>query len=140
MIKGSCLCGAVLRLIDPLTASQREILSLHELPQIRGYRLRGVGLGANESDRHCAARAECDQIQFRRRLQVCLCTVCEVLLFGMNRRVGPSIRGIPLGAIDEGAVANPEMHVWTKSRQYRGDTFPMICRNMKRTQSPVRPA
>jgi hypothetical protein len=28
----------------------------------------------------------------------------------------PQFRGIPLGVIDEGSVAKPAMHVWTKSK------------------------
>jgi hypothetical protein len=28
----------------------------------------------------------------------------------------PQYRGIPLGAIDDGSVPTPEMHVWTKSK------------------------
>jgi hypothetical protein len=28
----------------------------------------------------------------------------------------PNFRGIPLGAIDDGSVPEPEMHVWTSSK------------------------
>jgi hypothetical protein len=33
----------------------------------------------------------------------------------------PQFRGIPLGAIDEGQVARPQMHVWTKSQASWGN-------------------
>jgi hypothetical protein len=43
------------------------------------------------------------------------CTMCGSPLWYEPAAL-PLFRGVPLGAIDDGAIAKPEAHVWTKSK------------------------
>lgn len=112
MIKGSCLCGAVSFEIQG---------SLHNTRYCHCTNCRkfsGAGYaawGLAQTSQLAIAPPSPNVTKFNsgggHRV---FCAACGSPLW-YEPAGRPQYRGIPLGAIDEGTVAQPEMHVWTKS-------------------------
>jgi hypothetical protein len=113
MIKGSCLCGAVSWEIQgPLYRAR--YCHCTNCRKFAGTDYAAWALA--ETSQLTIAPLEPNVTKFNSGggLRV-FCSACgSPLWYEPTDR--PKVRGIPLGAIDEGAVAKPEMHVWTQSK------------------------
>jgi hypothetical protein len=113
MIKGSCLSGAVsFEIQEPL----RSVRYCHctNCRKFSGMAYAAWGLAETSQLAITPSVPNVTKFNSGGGHRV-FCAACGSPLW--YEPVGrPQFRGIPLGAIDEGGVAKPEMHVWTKSK------------------------
>lgn len=112
MLKGSCLCGGVAYEIDGPIRSPRfcHCLNCRKFSGTAGaawgvvsaddFRLIHSHSGVTKYDSGGGLRA--------------FCSACGSPVW-YEPAGQPRFRGVPLGAMDDGEVPAPEMHVWTKS-------------------------
>lgn len=113
MLKGSCLCGAVSFEIHGNLRSARYCHCAN-CRKFSGSDQAAWGLA--ETDQFAVTPQQPNVTKFNSGggLRV-FCSACGSPLWYEPAGL-PQYRGIPLGAIDEGTVAKPAMHVWTKSK------------------------
>ncbi len=113
MIKGGCLCGAVSFEIQGSLHSARYCHCTN-CRKFSGTAYAAWGLA--ETDQLAISPSAPNVTKFNSGggLRV-FCAACgSPLWYEPDGR--PQYRGIPLGAIDDGEVAKPTMHVWTQSQ------------------------
>jgi len=112
-VKGSCLCGRVSYEIDGAIHNARYC-HCSNCRKFSGTAYAAWGLARVDEFRVTSAANDVTTYDSGGGLRV-FCTTCgSPLWFEPNGL--PQFRGIPLGAIDDGTVAPPTMHVWTKSK------------------------
>jgi hypothetical protein len=113
MIKGSCLCGAVsFEIQGPLNTAR--YCHCANCRKFSGTGDAAWALAQTSQITIAPAVPAVTKFNSGGGLRV-FCAVCGSPLW--YEPAGRSqFRGIPLGAIDAGEVAQPEMHVWTKSK------------------------
>jgi hypothetical protein len=113
MIKGSCLCGAVaFEIQGPL--HRGRYCHCTNCRKFAGTDYAAWALAETSQLRIAPLAPHVTKFNSGGGLRV-FCSSCGSPLW-YEPKGRPEVRGIPLGAIDEGAVAMPEMHVWTKSK------------------------
>lgn len=113
MIKGSCLCGAV---SFEIHGSLRSVRYCHcmNCRKFSGTAYAAWGLAETSQLTVTPSAPNVSKFNSGGGHRV-FCAACgSPLWYEPTGR--PQLRGIPLGAIDEGSVPKPEMHVWTKSK------------------------
>jgi hypothetical protein len=113
MIKGRCLCGAVSIEIQGSLHSARYCHCTN-CRKFSGTGYAAWGLVSTSQLAIAPTAPNVTKFNSGGGLRV-FCTACGSPLWYEPAGL-PQFRGIPLGAIDEGDVAPPEMHVWTKSK------------------------
>ena len=113
MIKGSCLCGAVTFAIQGPLHSARYCHCAN-CRKFAGTDYAAWALAQTSQIAIAPLVPNVTRFNSGGGLRV-FCTVCGSPLW-YEPAGRPQYRGIALGAIDEGTVAKPEMHVWTKSK------------------------
>jgi len=113
VIKGSCLCGAVsFEIQGPLHSAR--YCHCANCRKFSGTAYAAWGLA--ETNRLAITPSAPSVTKFNSGggLRVFCATCGSPLWYEPAGR--PQFRGIPLGVIDEGDVAKPGMHVWTRSK------------------------
>jgi hypothetical protein len=113
MIKGSCLCGAVSFEIQGPLRSARFCHCTH-CRKFSGTNSAAWGLAETAHVTIAPLAPNVTKFNSGGGLRV-FCSACGSPLW-YEPAGRPEFRGIPLGAIDEGDVAKPEKHVWTRSK------------------------
>lgn len=113
MIKGSCLCGAVSIEIQGALHNARYCHCTN-CRKFSGTGFAAWGLAATSQLAIAPPVPKVTKFNSGGGLRV-FCSACGSPLWYEPTGV-PHFRGIPLGLIDKGDVAKPEMHVWTKSQ------------------------
>ena len=112
MIKGSCLCGAVsFEIQGPLRSAR--YCHCTNCRKFSGMSYAAWGLAETSQFTIAPLVPNVTKFNSGGGLRV-FCSACGSPLW-YEPAGRPQLRGIPLGAIDEGVV-RPEMHVWTKSK------------------------
>ena len=113
MIKGSCLCGAV---AIEIQGSLHGVRFCHctDCRKFSGTGYAAWGLVGTSQLAVVPLVPKVTKFNSGGGLRV-FCSACGSPLW-YEPADRPQFRGIPLGVIDEGGVAKPEMHVWTKSK------------------------
>jgi hypothetical protein len=113
MIKGSCLCGAVsVEIQGPLRSAR--YCHCANCRKFSGTAYAAWGLAETSSVTITPSIPNVTKFNSGGGLRV-FCSACGSPLWYEPAGL-PQFRGIPLGAIDEGAVGEPEMHVWMQSK------------------------
>jgi hypothetical protein len=113
MIKGSCLCGAVsFEIQGPLRSAR--YCHCTDCRKFSGASNAAWALAHTSQITIAPSVPNVTKFNSGGGLRV-FCAACGSPLW-YEPAGRPQFRGIPLGAIDEGDVAKPEMHVWTKSK------------------------
>lgn len=113
MTKGSCLCGAVsFEIQGPL--HNARYCHCANCRKFSGTSNAAWGLAQTSQITIAPSVPGVTKFDSGGGLRV-FCTACGSPLWYEPAGL-PQYRGIPLGAIDEGDVATPEMHVWIKSK------------------------
>lgn len=113
MIKGSCLCGSVSIAIDGPVHSARYCHCVN-CRKFSGTAYAAWGLVDTAHVAISPLEPNVTKYDSGGGLRV-FCTACGAPLW-YEPTGRPQYRGIPLGVIDEGEVAPPGVHVWTKSK------------------------
>lgn len=112
MIKAGCLCGAVVFEIDePVTHSR--YCHCRNCRKFSGTAQAAWGLASAGAFRLTTSAANIGKYDSGGGLRA-FCTACGSSLWFEPAHM-PEYIGVALGAIDEGEVTAPTMHVWTKS-------------------------
>jgi hypothetical protein len=113
MIKGSCLCGAVsFEIQGPLRSAR--YCHCTNCRKFSGMGYAAWGLAETSQLTIAPLVPKVTKFNSGGGFRV-FCSACGSPLW-YEPAGRPQLRGIPLGAIDAGGVAQPEMHVWTKSK------------------------
>jgi hypothetical protein len=113
MIKGSCLCGAVsFEIQGPLHSAR--YCHCTNCRKFSGTEYAAWALARTDQIVVSPAVPNVTKFNSGGGLRV-FCSACGSPLW-YEPAGRPQFRGIPLGAIDVGAVAKPAMHVWTRSK------------------------
>ena len=113
MIKGGCLCGAVSFEVQGPLHSARYCHCMN-CRKFSGTAYAAWGLTETRQLAVTPSAPKVTKFNSGGGLRV-FCSACGSPLW-YEPAGRPQFRGIPLGAIDEGDVAKPGMHVWTKSK------------------------
>ncbi len=112
MLTGSCLCGQV---SFEISAAIRNARYCHcsKCRKFSGTAYAAWGLVRSEEFKLTSPSVSVAKYNSGGGARV-FCANCGSPLWFEPENM-PAFRGIPLGVIDAGEVAPPEMHVWTKS-------------------------
>jgi hypothetical protein len=112
-MKGSCLCG---KISFEITGAVTHTRYCHcaSCRKFSGTAYAAWGLVQTEQLKMLPSQGSLTKYDSGGGLRV-FCSSCGSPLWYEPAAL-PQYRGIPLGVIDDGAVPNPEMHVWTKSK------------------------
>ena len=112
-MKGSCLCGCVTYEIDGEIHNARYCHCTN-CRKFSGTAYAAWGLARTDRFVVTSSPDNVTKYDSGGGLRV-FCTTCGSPLWYEPNGL-PQFRGIPLGAIDDRAVASPTMHVWTQSK------------------------
>jgi hypothetical protein len=113
MIKGSCLCAAVsFEIQGPLHSAR--FCHCTNCRKFSGTSSAAWGLAETAHITIAPRVPNVTKFNSGGGLRV-FCSACGSPLW-YEPAGRPQLRGIPLGAIDEGGVGKPEKHVWTRSK------------------------
>jgi hypothetical protein len=113
VIKASCLCGAVSIQIEGSLRNARYCHCVN-CRKFSGTAYAAWGLAQTSQLTISPSEPNVTKFNSGGGLRV-FCAACGSPLWYEPTGL-PQFRGIPLGAIDDGELAKPEMHVWTKSQ------------------------
>ena len=113
MLKGTCLGGRISFEINGPIHSARFCHCLN-CRKFSGTAYAAWGVVASESLKVTDSQSSVTKYDSGGGLRA-FCRSCGCPLWYEPASL-PHIRGVPLGALDEGHVPTPEMHVWTRSR------------------------
>lgn len=113
MLHGSCLCGSI---HFTLTAALRSTRYCHCVycRKFSGTSPATWAMGESASLEVTRQDALVSKFDSGRGLR-CFCAECGSPLW-FESLDHPEIVGIPLGALDDGEIPPPEMHLWVRSR------------------------
>lgn len=111
-VRGKCLCGAVAFVVDTALTSPR-FCHCENCRKFAGTTPAAWAM-ATRSSMHIEANAQIGRYDSGAGIR-CFCNVCGSPVW-FESKAYPDIVGIPLGAIDSGAVPAPEVRLWTSSR------------------------
>jgi hypothetical protein len=115
MLKGSCLCGKISYEIHGPIHSARFCHCLN-CRKFSGTAHAAWGVISADNLKVIQSQASVTRYDSGGGLRA-FCSSCGCPLWYEPTNL-PQFRGVPLGAIDEGDVPMPEMHVWIRSRVF----------------------